>query len=320
MKHPPRVIALSLIGSGVLAAFAGPASAAPTAPIVPTVSAASPASAAAYWTPGRMQAAKPLGLPKLDASAIGTTTEEAEKIVNGVVQKVDPTALPVGPGVPWTGGGKVTHTAGRIFFKLKGQDASCSGDAVSSKNKSVVVTAGHCVKYEGSWETNWVFVPGYHDGKRPYGTWPAKKLMTTPQWSSSENLSYDVGMAVVGTRGGKHLTQAVGGQGIAFNQARGAATYAFGYPAETPYDGEKLIYCNGPVIDDPLGTSNDQGIACLANGGASGGPWFEKFNTSTGTGYQTSVNSFKYTFDPAHMFGPYFGKVAQSLYKKAQSS
>lgn len=318
MKHPPRVIALSLIGCGVLAAFAGPAAAAPAAPIVPTVT---NAGAASYWTPARMEAAKPLDLPKIGASQIDTTAKQAEKVVGGLADKIDPTApAPVGLGTQWTGGGKVTHTAGRVFFKLKGQDASCSGDAVSSKNKSVVVTAGHCVKYEGAWETNWVFAPGYHDGKRPYGTWSAKKLMTTPEWNSSENLNYDVGMAVVGTSGGKHLTQKVGGQGIAFNQARGAATYAFGYPAETPYDGESLIYCAGTVIDDPLGTSNDQGIACLANGGASGGPWFQKFSASKGTGYQTSVNSFKYTFDPAHMFGPYFGTVAQSLYKKAQTS
>lgn len=317
MKNPPRVIALSLIGSGLLAAFAGPAAAAPAAPIVPTVSNAGSPS---YWTPARMRAAKQLALPKIDASAVGTTEKEAEKVVAGVTQKVAPTALPVGVGGQWTGGGKVTHTAGRVFFKLKGQDASCSGDAVSSKNRSVVVTAGHCVKYQGSWETNWVFVPGYHDGKRPYGTWSAKKLMTTPQWNKSENLNYDVGMAVVGTRGGKHLTSAVGGQGIAFNQPRGATMYAFGYPAQAPYDGEKLIYCNGKVINDPLGQSNDQGITCLANGGASGGPWFQYFSASKGAGYQTSVNSFKYVFDPAHMFGPYFGTVAQSLYKKAQSS
>jgi len=308
MKHPPRLIAMPLVGTGVLAAFAGPAAAAPAAPS---------ASPSAYWTAARMQSATPLDLLDVGKSTVG----DVNKVVRGLSKKIGPTSpLADSTGARWTGGGKVKHTAGRVFFKFKGQDASCSGDAVTSKNKSVVVTAGHCVKYEGSWHKNWVFVPGYHDGKRPFGTWPAKKLLTTPQWKKSENLNYDVGMAVVGSRGGKKLTQAVGGQGIAFNQPRGKAMYAFGYPAESPYDGEKLIYCNGTAFDEPLGQSNDQGLNCTQTGGASGGPWFLKFSRSKGTGLQNSVNSFKYSFSPAWMFGPYFGKQAAALYQRAQTS
>lgn len=304
MKHPPRVIAISLVSTGVLAAFAGPANAAP---------AQSPPN---YWTAARMQAAKPLDLIDVGKSAVG----DASKAVRGLARQIGPTSpLADNTGKQWTGGGKVKHTAGRVFFKLDGKDSSCSGDAVTSKNKSVVVTAGHCVKYQGSFHKKWIFVPGYHDGKRPYGTWTAKKLLTTPQWKKSEDLNYDVGMAVVGSRGGKKLTNAVGGQGIAFNQPRGKKTYAFGYPAETPYDGEKLIYCNGTAFNEPLGQSNDQGLNCTQTGGASGGPWFTKFSKSKGTGLQNSVNSFKYSFYPGWMFGPYFGKEAASLYRRAQT-
>lgn len=208
-----------------------------------------------------------------------------------------------------------------MFFTYQGRTASCSGDAVTSTNKSTVVTAGHCVKLDGAWHTDWVFVPGYKDGDRPYGTWTASKTLSTPQWTASEDLNYDVGAAVVNPVDGKKLVDTVGGQGIAFNQARGQSMYAFGYPAAAPYDGSKLTYCSGTVIDDFL-QSSDLGLDCDMTGGSSGGPWFLNFGESAGTGIQNSVNSFKYNlpFLSDYMFGPYFGTDAQNLYNTAQSS
>jgi len=174
------------------------------------------------------------------------------------------------------------------------------------------------VKYQGSWHKNWVFVPAYRDGDRPYGTWPARVTLTTPQWQRSEDLDYDVGAAVVSTRNGRRLIDVVGGQGIAFNQARGQTMYSFGYPAEGSYDGERLIYCSGLTLPDLLG-STDQGLPCTMTGGSSGGPWFLRFNESTGTGVVNSVNSFTYTLVPNVMFGPYFGTEAQRLYRTAEA-
>jgi V8-like Glu-specific endopeptidase len=187
---------------------------------------------------------------------------------------------------------------------------------VTSGNKSTVMTAGHCVKLEGSWHTNWAFVPAYDNGNRPHGTWTAKSTLTTPQWNASEDLNYDVGAAVVNPLNGASLTDVVGAQGIAFNQARGQRMYSFGYSAAAPYDGTKLIYCSGVVFDDFL-LSNDLGMTCNQTGGSSGGPWFLNFNEGDGTGIQNSVNSFKYNFFPNWMFGPYFGADAQGVYNAA---
>ncbi|MFD0853725.1 trypsin-like serine peptidase, partial [Actinomadura adrarensis] len=221
-------------------------------------------------------------------------------------------------GNAWTGGGKVAGTAGRVFFTYAGRNASCSGNAVTSDNKSTVITAGHCVKLDGAWHTNWVFVPGYDDGDRPHGTWTARQTLTTPQWNAEEDLAYDVGAAVVNNVDGRRLVDVVGGQGIAFNQARSQRMYSFGYPAEAPYDGSALTYCKGLTVSDPL--SGGIGMGCAMTGGSSGGPWFLSFDPASGTGIQNSVNSFKYNFLPTHMFGPYFGAHAQDLYWTAQSS
>ncbi|GAA3950555.1 peptidase [Actinomadura viridis] len=327
MKRSPRsrITTLSALGIAALVAplLAAPAQAAPTAPAAPSpgpvarqqaTSDAAKKRVLEYWTRDRMRSATPmerLFRPKT------STLESVRRGLQQVLPPVSAESFPNG-GSTWTGGGAVARTAGRVFFTYQGRTASCSGDAVTSANKSTVITAGHCVKLDGAWHTNWVFVPGYDNGNRPYGTWTAAEILATPQWVASEDISYDVGAAVVNTLNGQNLVDVVGGQGIAFNQARGQNMYAFGYPAAAPYDGSKLTYCSGQVINDPL-LSNGIGMGCNMTGGSSGGPWFLSFNEASGTGVQNSVNSFKYNFLPTYMFGPYFGTDAQNLYNEAQS-
>jgi hypothetical protein len=142
--------------------------------------------------------------------------------------------------------------------------------------------------------------------------------MATPQWVASEDINYDVGAAVVNQLNGQSLTDVVGGQGVAFNQARAQAMYAFGWPAAAPYDGSRMIYCSGNTFNAFL--SNGIGMTCNMTGGSSGGPWFVRFNEAAGTGTVNSVNSYKINFFPNWMFGPYFGTDAQNLYNTAQAA
>lgn len=297
-----------LAAIGLALVFLAPAAAAVAAPAArPGVDASAVTD---FWTPENMRAAKPLDSP------LKTVERVAGTVAKGLPSLVAPSASATTSGSAWPGGGKVTKTAGRVFFLFNGVKASCSGDAVTSGNKSVVITAGHCVKYQGSWHTDWVFVPGYDDGNAPHGEWVAATTLTTPQWEASEDINYDVGAAVVSPLNGRYLTDVVGGQGIAFNQPRNQAMYSFGYPAASPYDGTKLIYCAGTTFTDFL-LSRDNGLRCDMTGGSSGGPWFLSFDETTGMGVQNSVNSFGYNFLPGYMFGPYFGSDAQTLYNTA---
>lgn len=332
----------ALCGSAFAAATMVPAASAslslpsePTGAIVhellSSADAASGKSATDYWTPQRMQSAIPMDqLVSRDkkVSNAGKVTGELKR-GNASSVPATPRASAV-PGVPlpgsgqaWEDGGEVAKTAGRVFFKFDGQDASCSGNAVTSENGSTVMTAGHCVKLEGKWHTDWVFVPGYDNGEAPFGEWPAAKTLATEEWVKDEDINFDVGAGVVKPLDGQNLTDVVGGQGIAFNQERGQEMYAFGYPAAPPYDGEQLIYCNGDTFDDPLGPimgSTAQGMPCDMTGGSSGGPWFLDFDPATGTGTQNSVVSYGYAFLPFLLFGPYFGDEAQALYESASGS
>ncbi|MEU5128458.1 trypsin-like serine peptidase [Streptomyces mobaraensis] len=332
MRRHPRTTAIAT--GALLAACSlavpglgtGAAGAAPPPATEHTAAATAEArqQAAAFWTPERMRSATPLDLtadhPAAPPAPVQAGARHTTVAPTPPTTTHDTTAVRSFPqaGGPWTGGGAVVKTSGRVFFTMQGRTASCSGDAVTSANGSTVLTAGHCVKYQGNWHTNWTFVPGYHDGQAPYGTWAATKTLSTPQWTASEDMNNDVGAAVVGPLDGKRLTDVVGGQGLDFNGGYNKRMYSFGFPAASPYDGTKLIHCSGNSTKDFLLTK-DHGLSCNMTGGSSGGPWFTSFDEATGTGLQASVNSFGYTFLPNTMFGPYFGDVAKTLYDQAQT-
>ncbi|MFI1397463.1 trypsin-like serine peptidase [Streptomyces sp. NPDC020681] len=315
------LLAVGTLITGALSATT--ASAAPSP--APTTNAFEQQQTKGFWTAERMHGATPLDLLPLDRAGLGALKSPAS---GGTPTLIPPTLIPgtaASPmafpqaGGPWTGGGAVVNTSGRVFFSFQGRTASCSGNSVTSQNGSTVITAGHCVKYQGSWHTNWVFVPAYNNGQAPHGQWSATKTFATDQWAASENINYDVGAAVVAPLGGKKLADTVGAQGLSFNGGYNKPMYAFGFPAASPYDGTKLIYCSGNSSKDWL-FSQDHSLGCNMTGGSSGGPWFTSFSEATGTGLQASVNSFGYTFLPNRMFGPYFGNEAKAVYDKAQVS
>ncbi|MFF8261108.1 trypsin-like serine peptidase [Streptomyces virginiae] len=292
----------------------------------PSIAADAPASfrqqhTQGFWTAERMREATPLDVTAVPGAArtpVATFAAPTAIAPTAAVSAAAPTAFPQAGGA-WTGGGAVVKTSGRVFFTMGGRTASCSGNSITSANGSTVMTAGHCVKYQGAWHTNWVFVPAYNNGSAPYGQWSATKTFATDQWAASEDMNMDVGLAVVAPLNGQTLSQAVGAQGVLFNGGYNKKMYSFGFPAAAPYDGTKLVYCSGNSGKDFLLTK-DHGLGCNMTGGSSGGPWFQDFNEATGLGTQVSVNSFGYTFLPNRMYGPYLGNEAKAAYDKAQAS
>lgn len=254
----------------------------------------------AYWTQGRMAAARPVPLSGEEDAG---TTQPAPSSSTGSVSQ-EPSTYP-------------NATAGRVFFAnpRDGVNYACSGTVVNSGNRSVVLTAGHCVHTGGSggaWVTNWVFVPGYDHGEEPFGVWSAERLATTPGWAAERNFRSDIGAAVVAPdAAGQPIAAVVGARGVAFDLERGLSYDAYGYPIGGPYDGHSQVVCSGPAAtSDPYapGRGPDPlGIACDMGGGASGGGWV------TG-GYVNSVNSYLLGDRPGTMFGPYFGAEAKALY------
>jgi len=320
--------------------------------LLSSVDVAGAQAAATYWTPARMAAATPLDGPDVTTAgvagalaALGAATAPAaprassspqatggrspqatggrETLAGGPTVGRGTRAAAVAVARPWAGAAPVTQRVGKVFFTQNSLPYVCSGSSVDSGNASVVVTAGHCATEGGHASKNFVFVPGYGNGKRPFGTWPAQQLFTTPEWSGGNQdgataLNNDVAFAVVTPQGGRTLEAAVGSFPISFTDTTSPVT-VFGYPASARDDGETLQYCRGQRFADTAGTT-DRGTNCTMAGGSSGGPWLAGFNPATGTGTVASVVSFSYRDAPTQLFGPAFGPSVQAAYAKASAA
>ncbi len=282
-----------------------------------------------YWTPARMEAAKPAPV------AARTGNGEAAPPVTRPGAKrrlMEPPARATARR--WVQGGAVTQTVGRVFFSFGFSDASCSASVVRSANRATVVTAAHCLSPNGrAVARNWIFVPGYNAGATPYGKWSAERLIVAPGWADvpGGNLNEDVGFAVMRPRGGKYLEDVVGSNAIGFSTPIGGEVHSFGYPAQSPFDGELLYFCQGltrpdtfglrvpnPVIPEIEPGSTDLSLDCDMNGGSSGGPWLANLDANK-RGTVISVNSFEYDLQPGVTLGPRFDASIKAIYDVAQA-
>ncbi|MFB7928156.1 trypsin-like serine peptidase [Streptomyces sp. NPDC056039] len=298
MSHSPSRGARRTVSglATALLALAGPLA----APVVPTAAAAGngevgtvtytaadQAAALSHWTPARMK-------------QVGRTVDLG---ATGPLSK------------PWTG--KAVPSIGRLFFvNSRGQDTWCTASAVTSANRSVIMTAAHCARLGSSPVNTYsdiVFVPGYAKGKAPHGRYAVKATMTPRSWA--EETVNDIAAMVVATpAGGKRLTDAVGAQKIAFGRPAGERVTAFGYPGTTPQRGEELLHCAGTSQRAPEG---EQRVPCDLGGGASGGPWLAGFDAATGKGTVVSVNSHGEGNGGSPMYGPTLDKTARAVYDAA---
>ncbi len=301
MRFPRPSISLALGAALVLGALAAPA--AEAAP--PSISFAAHAAAARrFWTPARMRAARPIVGPR---AAHGSALDPALTATSETI--VDPTD-------------RSYRVNGAIFIS-EGPGfgfGRCSGTSVVSPNKSVVITAGHCVFDEGLWwDRKWVFVPGYHHGERPFGTFTAHWLGTTPAWHNHENENFDVGAAVVGrNERGQTLAAAVGADRLATGLSPDQTFDVYGYPVEHPFNGGTLQVCREAGFEGhdfaslfepgPL----DLAIGCDDSAGGSGGGWVIEGEVLN------SVTTYGYPSDPSTNFGPYFGRDVAGLYARAR--
>jgi V8-like Glu-specific endopeptidase len=198
------------------------------------------------------------------------------------------------------------RTNGRIF----GLDPvtgpySCSGTALNTPSRSIVLTAGHCVIEKGVKGRRLSFVPAYDHGDRPFGTFEVESIYVMPQWRHRENPDFDVAALRVNPNDLGALTDVVGGRGYATGKYRRGAFQIFGYPAARA-GGEELRRCRAHGLGiDPL-TDRFSGpptmpASCDMAAGSSGGAWL------FGGEFVSGVTSYSYQGRPTQLFSPYFG-------------
>lgn len=292
----------------LLAALLAYAPAAPAA-LSPAERGLTPAEAQAearvlrYWTPARMRSARPLDLV-LDGR--GET-----HLRLGAVEASDATASFLAVATPEAPPYSVN---GRIFIRRGELRGYCSGTAINSPSRQLVLTAGHCVNSgrEGGrhaiWSDYMQFVPAYTAGVAPFGAFVARRdtLRAPKQWTKTGNPDFDLGIFLTNPNAeGVNLADAVGGGAtIVMNISRRQQFQTFGYPGEV----KRMQGCRSPYIGDdaltyPFPGPPTLGIRCHWAPGASGGGWL------IGDGTQINgVNSYLHLNNKSHTYGPYFSQ------------
>lgn len=171
-----------------------------------------------------------------------------------------------------------TARSARVGALFAGGGHFCTASVVHSQGRDLIVTAAHCL--DGS-AGDVVFVPGYRDGRSPYGVWKVERRFLPGGWAEGQSgggEDSDVGFAVVGERGGKAVEDVVGG-GYRFVTRTGTGATAVtvtGYPGSR----EVPISCtNRPTSH----SRTQQRIECPGfSGGTSGSPWVNGYGEVVG--------------------------------------
>jgi Trypsin len=276
---------------GAVAGTAAPGSR-PGAGLVRAVSPAAQRAARAFWTPARMAAASP----------------EPGDTVAGP-------AITPPPGIPTARSFGGVPTVGALFFTTGSAAHFCTASVVDSKTQNLVLTAAHCV-YSSAPATNLEFVPGYHNGRRPHGSWVVKTIVVAAGWAKSQNRNLDFAFLVVTPPAGvqKQIQQVTGGLQLGVNKPYRRPIEVVGYNngASRPVEcathsfefkpGQMEFYCHG------------------FRDGTSGAPWIVRYNSHNGTGVVFGdIGGFELggVLEWAS-YSSYFGSAALHLYYLAE--
>ncbi|MFC1436895.1 hypothetical protein ABUW04_01370 [Streptacidiphilus sp. N1-10] len=218
---------------------------------------------------------------------------------------------------------KVVPQVGAVFATVDGRPTEhfCTAAVVDSPGRNVLVTAAHCVVAPGRASAeeaagsgdSLLFVPGYHDGRRPFGTWAVTRVVADPRWWRGGDPDFDV--AFLTTRplnGGKPVEQAVGAEGVAFEPHWHGPVEAVGYPRT----GERPVICANRLIG--FGLDQAQFPCRGMTGGTSGSPLLAAVGpdgrgTVVGAigGYQAGGLTADLSYSPG------FGQDVEALYRAA---
>jgi Trypsin-like peptidase domain len=276
----------------------------------------SPASGDGGGEPGRRRARACRRLCLVLALAAGFTLTAVGLIATPLDQDLDTSAAGAQSLVPLlqTQGQAFTGTAavGALFTITSGGSLGghfCSASVVDSPGRDLVITAAHCASGGG----RIAFVPGYDNGRMPYGVWRVTRVIVDPSWISSANPNADVAFLVVTGQDGAKIQDVTGGEQLGIGQAPGQDVRVVGYPQGS----------NAPVKCDNLARAFSPSQLVFDCGGytdgTSGGPFLEDVNPMTGLGTVIGViGGYEQGGDIASVsYAARFGALVADLYKTA---
>ena len=209
-------------------------------------------------------------------------------------------------------------TVGKLFFTQLGLNYVCSASVI---NASTLATAGHCIHAGNNsstgWSSNLLFCPSYYtagaDPARGCWAWTGYAA-TSGSWYSSGNPDRDYACFVTnptGTVVANKVGNVTGWLGRAWNWSSRQSTFAWGYPAASPFPGNRIItVASTEWYEVNMNTTESQKSKYIGSdmtGGSSGGPWWFAMRTTGNTEYADTDGSD--ITDPRPLDGPYLNGV-----------
>jgi V8-like Glu-specific endopeptidase len=224
-------------------------------------------------------------------------------------------ALTAPPGTPTAVKFSGVATVGALFFTTGTQKHFCTASVVNSTAGDLVLTAAHCV-YSTGYVANVAYVPKYHSGTRPYGTWTVQAITVAATWRTAHDPNRDFAFLTVAPLNGKEIQAVTGGLTLGINRAYAHAIEVIGYNDTD----DVPVRCATQSFEF---TPAQLEFYCHDfRGGTSGGPWISSYNPSTGTGVVRGViggyeegGYYEWASYSAH-----FGAAIQALYLQAESA
>ena len=280
-----------------------------TQAVLHTIGTAAQTTAREFWTATRMASATPAGQARPEPVSANPKGISANP--EGV--STSPAGAPRGIPNPTYFNG--VPTVGALFFTTGTQAHFCTASVVTSAKRDLVLTAAHCV-YGAGYATNVAYVPEWHEGVSPYGSWAVQSITVAAGWKQSRNTNLDFAFLAVtpppGTwrpiqsvTGGLRLGAGTGyahpvtvvGYNNTGDQPIGCATTSFEF--ET---GQMEFYCNS------------------FRDGTSGGPWILHLNPVTGSGTVVGdIGGYEQGGgDPWASYSPYYSWPILRLFAQAE--
>ena len=221
------------------------------------------------------------------------------------------TTAPEGNGATFNG----VAAVGALFTEANGKLGAhfCTASVVDAVAGDLAVTAAHCVYGRTG---TLVFVPGYANGKTPYGIWTVTKVYTDAAWDASQDPDHDVAfLRLSDAADGTPIENLTGAETLGSGISAGQTVQVIGYPdtAAAP------VWCAGQA----KGFSATQ-LEFDCGGyttGTSGGPFLAGVDPATGQGTVIGViGGYQQGGDtPQVSYAAVFGPAVAQLYATAQA-
>jgi V8-like Glu-specific endopeptidase len=189
----------------------------------------------------------------------------------------------------------------------------CTASVVHSTRGNLALTAAHCIT---GMSGQIVFVPGYANGKEPYGVWQVVRVYTDQAWQSSQDPDDDVAfLRLSDASDGVPVEDVTGAEQLATGRQAPALVQVVGYPdgADQP-----VICVNWTKSFNPTQLEFDCGGY---TNGTSGGPLLADVSAASGQGTVIGViGGYEQGGDtPDVSYAPAFGTAVAALYGSAEA-